>query len=169
MSFAKSNTAGGFPRPIEQIAGPPITMRERGRVGSAPAINDPALLSNSMAGAGARPPASAVVPRGASSLRVLSGGAPPVAKDATVSELLANERARSDMHRLNYEALRQRFTQIQEEHSRLENEHAALLEAKQIIQDCFDQAAEQYKREVQELQVNTIHFYTRIRAHDACC
>ena len=151
MSFAKSSTAGGFPRPIEPIAGP--SMRERGRVGSAPAINDPALLSNSLAGAGARPPVSAhVAPRAASSLRVLSG-ANPGSKEPTVSELLANERTRSDMHRLNYESLRQRFTQLQDENSRLENEHAALLEAKQIIQDCFDQAAEQYKREVQELQV----------------
>ena len=126
----------------------------RGRVGSAPAINDPALLSNSLAGAGARPPASAhVAPRAASSLRVLSGGAPPGTKELAVSELLANERSRSDMHLLNYESLRQRFTQLQDENSRLENEHAALLEAKQIIQDGFDQAAEQYKREVQELQV----------------
>ncbi|XP_062569584.1 centrosomal protein of 83 kDa-like isoform X2 [Saccostrea cucullata] len=84
-----------------------------------------------------------VVPNLASSL-------PQLTSETELQKLLADERMRSQMHRTNYEQLKEEHKRLQDEYAQLEEEIKRTVEESKIVQEKYKTMYEQTRRELGE-------------------
>ncbi|KAJ8306115.1 hypothetical protein KUTeg_016660 [Tegillarca granosa] len=95
--------------------------------------------------------ASPNMPGAGSSGTGLAHQLPKLTSETELQKLLADERMRSQMHKTNFEQLKEEHRRLQDEYSRLEDEIKKTIEESKIVQEKYKSMYEQSRKEVTDL------------------
>lgn len=100
--------------------------------------------------------------QGLASSLPLGSALPRLAQETELQKLLADERMRSDQHKINYQQLKAEHSRLQEEYLALQDEVKVTIEESKVVQDKYRSMYETCRRELAERQAQLDDLRTKV-------